>query len=440
MLSNIINKVIFFLLLFISMNFSLLALQAQSVNDEDFEDEELLEEEGLDFKFSGQYKNLFVYQKQKNYYGNNILNYEDKKLYTDLNRIRLSPEIKYSEIFLLHVDYDNEVIYSNYNKSYQFDNYWRTSEYNDLVNLSYEPHYGNDVLYRTKFHRAYAKISISDLTITLGRQQIRFGSGKLWNPLDILNPVSPTFIESAEEQKGTDALRFDYYLNEFTELSLVYDQKRYNDKLSEIELENSNSVARLKTTIIDTDLAVLGGQVARRNVGGADFATILFDGILRGSAIYSKPENEDSYVQAGAGYDYSFKNSLSVLIEYFYNENNLNENDELSAAVQQSLVSGVTQENYFLLSNQFITYNKHYVGLALGYDLSSLLRADVLFIADVQGKGFFASPTLKFNIFENVDLIAGALLGYIDQESSKQSDFEEYEDSPIYYGSLQLFF
>ena len=81
-----------------------------------------------------------------------------------------------------------------------------------------------------------------------GRQQIRFGSGNLWNPLDVLNPISPLMVEGAEEQKGTDALRLNFYPTDSMEISFIYDMKLFNNKYADIKGDESNYVARVKAT------------------------------------------------------------------------------------------------------------------------------------------------------------------------------------------------
>ncbi len=435
-----------FLIFLICITLPLIAKENPNINEAPSLNEsenDLLEESGAQFKLGGYYKNLFVYQKKKEFLNNDLSISENKKLYTDLNRIRISPQFKYADILIMHIDYDNEVIFSNHNKSYQFDNSWRFSQYNDLWHSSYEPIYNEDYLYRHKFQRAYLKLVLADFTLTLGRQQIRFGSGKLWNPLDILNPVSPIFLEGAEEQKGTDAARLDYYFNDTTELSLVYSPKRFNDKIIILHQEDANQLGRLKTTWGENDFAILGGKVARRNVAGGDIAMTILDGILTGSILYSKPEESEeteAYLQGGAGYEYTFKNSLYFLFEYFYNENALNDNDTLRSTYGQSFFLGIDQDNYFELANQFITYNCHYLGLALGYDFHPLLRGDLSIIYDIEGRGIFFSPVLKYNIFQNMDLSLGIMSGYVNEDDERASDFVEIKDSPLFYWSGQFYF
>ena len=132
------------------------------------------------------------------------------------------------------------------------------------------------------------KVSVDHFTATVGRQQIRFGSGKLWNPLDILNPISPTYIEGVDEQKGTDAVKLDFFPDEKTEITIVYDMKKSDNKIENFNMQDRNYILRAKTSIHSTDIAVLGGYVTRRGLAGFDFAAILFDGMFRGSMIVSQ--------------------------------------------------------------------------------------------------------------------------------------------------------
>lgn len=396
------------------------------------------------FTITGYFKNLFTYTRTDQYseYLFTAEQNKKKRLVADLKRLRLSPEINISNWLHIRIDYDNEIITGSYLKSHEFDEYWRPSEYNDLFDLSCEPHYDEDMYYRTKVHRAFIKLIAGDLTATMGRQQVRFGSGRLWNPLDILNPISPTFVEGAEEQKGTDALRLEYYLTDRTEIALVVDQKRINndDAPEKLNSENSNIISRLKTTVVRTDIALLGGRVSRRKIGGTDISSILLDGILRGALLYSNPEEGKSFLQGSAGYEYNFSFGLYFLIEYFYNQNGLNFNEGLREAYLNSLVFGMNEDNYYKLSNQFLTFNQHYCGLVLGYDITSLLRVEIFAIYDFQGRGIFANPSLRYNALENLDLSLGYMQSHIFKNAAYASDFEYVKEYGFLHASLTWYF
>ncbi|MBN2039667.1 MAG: hypothetical protein JW864_06475 [Spirochaetes bacterium] len=411
--------------------------EEMEVNQEDydafFNDDE---KDILSLRF--QFKDQLVYYKTEEYSKTG----KEKDLISNLSRLRLSPELTLSENIFFHFDIDNELITGNYLKSYEFDYFWCTSDYNDLLHLSKEK-YNKDYFYRGKIHSAYTKILINNLTLTLGRQQIRYGSGHLWNPLDILNPVSPLNLEGSDDQKGTDAVRAEYYITPTMEFSLVYSQKRKNDKFDDITIKNSNILGRFRMSVSDSEFAVLGGQVSRRNVGGADLSIILFDGTLRGSAIYNKPQ-EDKYgkifIQASAGYEYNFSFGLYFLCEYFYNQNALNYNSDLNNTYLMSQIHGMNDVKYFSLSNQIITYNQHYSGLALGYNITPLLRIEGFSIYDYQGKAMFIYPELKYNIFENIDVSAGIMKAFLCKDDNELSDFGFVKKYPLVFASLVFFF
>ncbi len=403
------------------------------------ESDDLLDEKGAVFELRGHYKNLFMFQRVREFYGQDLVPSGGKNLLTDLNRLRLSPEFRYADSLVLHADYDNEIIFSNYSKSYEFDRYWRPSGYNELINMNWDLVRNRDLYYRMKINRLFAKVIAGDMTLTLGRQQIRFGSGRLWNPLDILNPISPTYIEGPEEQKGTDAVRLDYFFNPTTELSLVYDPKRYDDDITRLSPRNANSVARFKTSAGDFEIAALAGYIARRVVGGADVSVILFEGLLRGSVLYSHPEKGRAFIQAGGGYEYTFGNGIYFLCEYFYNQNGLNYNSQFKYAYYDSAIYGVGRRNYFLVANQFVTYNQHYAGLALGYDFHPLVRGDFFCIYDFQGKGLFWTVSVKYNVIENMDLQAGVMMAHVFGNRDT-SDFGALQRQYIYSLSLAYYF
>lgn len=391
------------------------------------------DEKGAQFKFKGQVKNLYLFHRTDNFMGENPLTMSSKNLSSDLTRLRLSPEFLYGDILTARLDLDNELIWSNYGKSRDFTAYWRPSEYNDFLDLSWEPYRSPDLFYRIKLHRAYVKLSVDKFTATVGRQQIRFGSGKLWNPLDILNPVSPTFVEGGDEQKGTDAVRFDIYPQDRTEITIVADFKKSSNRIEHFNMQDCNYILRVKTSVKDADLAVLGGYVSRRGVAGVDFAAILFDGMLRGSVMVCKPEKEPVFFQANAGYEYTFKAGVFILGEYFFNQKALNYDPDLKAAVYRQQVYTMNQSAYLQLANQFLTVNQHYLALALGYDFHPLVRGELFTIGDIQGRGIFWGPTLRVNAYENLDFTVGMMGAFVFD--NKSSDFSEYRKNYMYYAS-----
>ncbi|MBN2159046.1 MAG: hypothetical protein JW807_06595 [Spirochaetes bacterium] len=419
------------------------------------EEDEISEPGSARFKFKGQAKNLYTFHRTDNFVNQNPLVTSHKNLSANLTRLRLSPEFLYKDNLDIRIDYDNELIASNYGKSMYFKSYWRPMQYNDLLHLAWEPYRSDEVYYRTKIHRAYLRVNADHFSATVGRQQIRFGSGKLWNPLDILNPVSPTFVEGGDEQKGTDAIRLDFYPDDKTEITVVYDMKKSNNKIQHFNMQDCNYVMRVKTSIEDTDVAVLGGYVSRRGMAGFDFAAILFDGMFRGSMIViqrgeeylkafnpwypvkylvpGKDEDSSLFFQANAGYEYTFKKGVYFLVEYFYNQRGINYNMDLKLATYASAFNAMDQKTYLQLANQFATVNQHYVAVALAYDFHPLVRGEFFTIGDIQGQGIFWLPALQINAYENLDFTV-AMMGAFTF-NNRSSDFSEFRKNYLFYAS-----
>lgn len=414
-----------------------------SNTEEKFNDDLLQPDENDNtFKIRGYYKNLFLYNKTDSFMKTPDSLPGKKELVSDLNRVRLSPLYQPSDNFFIQADIDNEMVTSTYGKSTTFNNIWGIDDYDDPLGYTWVPYESNHVYYRLKINRAFAKYTLGSFTFTLGRQLVRYGSGRLWNPLDILNPLSPTSIEGADEQKGIDALRVEFYPTTRSEISLVY-SPQYKDNSREkdnMNVNNDNIICRYRNSFGDTDVAVLAGRVVLKSVYGADIATIVYDGMLRGSVLYTVPDTGSPWATANAGYEYTFISGIYLLVEQFYNRNCLNKNDELMSAWTEQQLHGTTQKVYSLISGQFITYNQHYTGCEISKDITPLLKASCYFIIDFQGGTVFFSPSVTWNPFENIELSGGVMSARVIDEERAESDFGTLEKYPYIYASFKWYF
>lgn len=384
---------------------------------------------------SGYYKNLFVGYKSNEYYDDTIFP-QSKLLLSDVNRLRLSPHCDISNTITFHADIDNEIIVSNYTHSKTFETLYIGSSYNDLYADSYD--YLNDgMYYRLKLHRAYIKAVAGKSTITVGKQLVRFGSGKIWNPLDIVNPISPITFEGAEETKGVNALRLELYPANFFEIGLVYVPQRKNNELDSSSVSNSVYLLRNKIVIGNTEVAFLVGNIITRNIVGADITTTVYDGLLKGSILGNKIDGKVYYI-GGAGYEYSWGNGITLLLEYFFNGYCFNKNPDLLNAYYESIQYGMSQKRYGTVAYNFLTFNEHYAGISSMFSGASLFSLQATAIVDFQAKGVIGIPTASYNIIEDCDLML--YLMYAIVTGSKSSDFSSFNKKPLIAFELKYYF
>ncbi len=157
-------------------------------------------------------------------------------------------------------------------------------------------------------YRAYLKYADAKNLLVIGRQRIPFGVGRVWNPVDIYNPIDITAIES-NEREGTDALHYEYAPGMLSNIDAT--------------LSKDKMALRVKGYLDYADVALLGlrDEKNHRTIVGYEAAGELGDtGVeLRSEGGYFKPETGKEYKEAIFGAEYGFANSLTLLGEYKYN-------------------------------------------------------------------------------------------------------------------------
>jgi hypothetical protein len=109
--------------------------------------------------------------------------------------------------------------------------------------------------------RLALKLALPFGDLTVGRQVLSWGTGKLWNPTDVLSPFPPTVIDR-EVRRGFDAVRLAVALGDVTQLDLLW--------LPQPKAEDHGGVARFQTNVSGWDVSVSAGKYVKDLVFGAD--------------------------------------------------------------------------------------------------------------------------------------------------------------------------
>ncbi|MFC1560215.1 hypothetical protein ACFLZ2_05785 [Candidatus Margulisiibacteriota bacterium] len=152
------------------------------------------------------------------------------------------------------------------------------------LKLSGEEHWSADFDYQfgrdvSKINVAQLKLFIPETDIVLGRQQIGWGVGYAFNPIDIINPkpvgssFDPTFVRD-----GRDAVTITKYFGELNKLELVY-----AGQLTETKMDS--------TTPVDVNFQEDVGLKFKSNIDDFDVAAIYVDKGLR--TYNGSPEAKD---------------------------------------------------------------------------------------------------------------------------------------------------
>lgn len=216
----------------------------------------------------------------------------------------------------------------------------------------------------SKIYRAYLKYGGEKHLFVAGLQRIPFGVGRIWNPIDIFNPIDSTAIESYE-RKGTESIRYEYAISELSN----FDATVSKDKMS----------VRIKGFFKTADLALvaLKDNESDKEIFGYELQGELFDSgieIRSEGAHFRDRMNTKNYYEYILGAEYGFENSLTVLGEYKHNSD--------------------TEIDY-LASN-------------ISYQINTLLSISILGIKNLEDKSSFISPRLDYSFSDDMDLTFGS--------------------------------
>ncbi|MBI5241461.1 MAG: hypothetical protein HY926_13390 [Elusimicrobia bacterium] len=318
---------------------------------------------------------------------------DGRPFFLNLDRARLTLEAK-AAFFKAHADYDHEVYAGSY---------FRTSEYQAFglagprTWLEMEQSISTSATssWRHRLYRGWLGFENESTALRFGRQRVAWGTGKLWNPTDVLNPYRPAAVER-EERAGVDALYLRQGLGELSQAELAYaPQDRWPD---------SALLARGRSNYRDYDFSAMGGKLAGSTASwivGGDFAGNLWEGSLHGEWSYTDPETGRPYWRGLIGYEYTFSSEprwkwlkdSQWLFEYYHNGRGTTNPDRYDRSV--------------LLSGKDTALGKDYAGLTLSKDLHPLLKLEAVFLGNIDDGSALLSPSLQYNPVADLYLTGG---------------------------------
>jgi len=358
----------------------------------------------------------------------------------DVTRLRLQVEARYGDHWSGQLAYDNEWYLGTGRDSLAF----RAAEalgsptWLDLDQTLVD---SGDLTWRHLLYRGWVRYQSDAFEAVLGRQRIALGRAQLWNISDIFNPIPPLAVE-ADQRIGVDALLARVRLVDDLWGALIVAPEEHD--------QHPRSALRLELSERQVDGALMVAKIDRDYVAGFDFSTNLGDAALRGELTETwhfhgrqgpgclAPdcrEHGRNTLQAVLSLDYTIPvgTGLYALVEHFYNQNVLS-HDSLAGALAAD-TGLVLLAQRLVPPPQFQTFSRNQTGFELGYDLTPILRANVLWIHDWNGPSEAWVPSLVWSVRSDLDLTVGVQL-YGGSDGS--GDYGGR--APLYFARLDLYF
>lgn len=287
----------------------------------------------------------------------NIAGYDEEHDVSDFNRVR-------GEITLDHAKYPDVVA----NLTIDNEMYY-TSTPNSLQNI-------------TSIYRGYIQYRGVEHFWSIGKQRIPLGVGRVWNPIDVFNPIDSEAIET-DERKGTESIRYEYALSELSNIDAT--------------LALDKGAVRVKGYLEYADVALIGlwDEDNELDIIGWELEGQLMEtGIeLRSEGgTFHDRSTGDRYLDYIVGAEYGFANSLTLLAEYRY-------------------------------AGEF---SIDYLGAQAGFQPGMLWTCNLLLVENLDDNSGFISPSVEYSLSDEMTLSAGAFVYYGNDDSEYGLDANRY--------------
>lgn len=249
-----------------------------------------------------------------------------------------------------------------------------------------------------------------DGQITIGRQAIGLGRGVLFSAVDLFAPFSTLEVDR-EWRRGVDAVRGEWLLTDQTSVEVI---GAFGERWDESAL-----LARLRGYLGEADAEVLFGRRAEDDFGGISVSSTVGDAEGHAEvAVFDTPELQDGHcvlgdahlpIKAVIGGSYTFPigSGLTLIGEWHYSELGVKDIDRVDVIADDAFMARLLRGDMYIMGRQALALQCSY---AIAMNVAA--SANVLF--SPQDESGALTPLLRWDISDNVTVLANAVLPWGD--------------------------
>ncbi len=294
-----------------------------------------------------------------------------------------------------------------------------------LKQLNWELYEQSDFRYSHEIDRAAFVFHFGNGHISVGRQAIGLGRGVLFSAVDLFAPFATLEVDR-EWRRGVDAVRGEWMLTDKTAIELI---GAFGESWDESAL-----LARLRGYLGEVDAEFLFGRRAEDDFGGVALSSTVGDAEGHAEiAVFDTPEPQDTEgvlgdahlpIKAviGGSYTFAVGSGLTLLGEWHYSEFGVEDINHTDIASDTTFTARLLRGDMTIMGRQAIALQGSY---AIAMNLAA--SANVLFSPQDESGAF--TPLLRWDISDNVTLLANSVFPWGDASRDGQLQ-SEYGNTP----------
>jgi hypothetical protein len=257
------------------------------------------------------------------------------------------------------------------------------------------------LLLQHNLDRLAVKYAGEKFSLTVGRQVLSWGTGRLWNPTDLVSPFAPTDIDR-EVRRGADAVRLSISLGATSQLEVLW--------LPQQKAADNGAILRGRTNLFGWDFSATVAKYVSDLVFGADFSGDLGPLGAHGEAAWTVPMNgiDDAkplglqlgFVRAVGGLDWRPSEKWVLTGEYYFNGFGAQNDGMILAKLRDPRV----------VRGEIFGAGRHYAGLVATWLATELLTLNVTALVNCSDPSVTIIPVLEYSFEQHVLLRAGGFI------------------------------
>jgi len=267
-----------------------------------------------------------------------------------------------------------------------------------------------------RIDRLYLEYKRTDYNIRFGRQALTWGGGKVFNPMDIMNPFAPTDVVR-DYKNGSDMFVLQSFTRAFTDVQAVIVPRRRADT-GDLEFDESSAAVKLRNNYHDTDAEVVFGTHYGDAFAGGGIAANIADAVVRTDVLVSDGEYR-KYLSAVANIDYAwmtFDKNTYGFFEFYYNSLGVGSISE--AFTNRELMEKLERGDIYLR-------DRYYLASGVTLEAHPLVNLSFSAIYNVNDSSYILQPRCDWDIRDNMRILAGVDL----PEGNLGSEFGGFTDT-----------